>query len=84
MHRALPPLLLANHVHRSRIVDQKPLELFEEILGVDVTPQRSQHNLAAFRDILAEIRKLRTLDLTDTHPAVIFEPTAAYRKEPGQ
>lgn len=54
---------------------------FTEILGVDVTLERLQENLAAYSSILAEIKKLRELDLTDIHPAVIFEPTAAWRRE---
>jgi len=36
--------------------------------------------LNTYRSILAEIKKLRELDLTDVHPAVIFDPTAPYRQ----
>src|SRR3954469_12482996 len=61
-----------------------PLEPFKDILGVDTTPERLEGNLQAYRSILAEIQKLRELDLTDIHPAVIFEPTALWRKEPGK
>jgi putative NADH-flavin reductase len=63
-------------------MSELPLDPFKDILGVDYAPERLQQNLAAFRDILTEIHKLRQLDLTDIHPAVIFEPTAAYRQEP--
>jgi hypothetical protein len=52
---------------------------YENVLGLDLPPERLQEVLAAYRDILAEIDKLRTLDLTDTHPAILFEPTAPYR-----
>lgn len=55
-----------------------------DLLGVQFTPARLGENLAAFRDILREIEKLRQLDLTDVHPAVIFEPTAPYRREGGK
>ena len=55
-----------------------------DLLGIDVSPGRLQENLASYRSILTEIRKLRELDLTDIHPAVIFEPTALWRKEPGK
>jgi hypothetical protein len=55
-----------------------------DILGVDLPAERLAHNLQAYAPILQEIRKLRALDLTDIHPAVIFEPTAAYRREPGK
>jgi len=65
-------------------MNDSPLDPFKDILGIDVTPERLQENLAAYRSILAEIQKLRELDLTDIHPAVIFEPTAVWRKEPGK
>jgi putative NADH-flavin reductase len=55
---------------------------YKELLGLDLPPERLQEVLAAYGDILAEIRKLRSLDLTDVHPSVIFEPTAPYRKTP--
>jgi len=61
-----------------------PLDPFKDLLGVDFTPERLQQNLDSFRPILEEIRKLRALDLANVHPAVIFEPTAAYRREPGR
>ena len=65
-------------------MDNDELDPFNDILGVEVTSERLRENLAAYRSILAEIQKLRQLDLTDIHPAVIFDPTAAYRKEPGK
>ena len=49
-----------------------------ELFGVDFSPERLGQNLAAYRDILAEIRKLRELDLTDIHPVVLFDPGAAF------
>ncbi len=55
------------------------LDPFEDILAVYVTPARLQENLAAFSDVLLEIAKLRRLDLTDVHPAIVFDPVAAYR-----
>jgi hypothetical protein len=57
-----------------------PLDPFKDLLGVDFTPERLQQNLESFRSVLDEIRKLRALDLADVHPAVIFEPTAPYRR----
>jgi len=65
-------------------MDDTPLDPFKDILGVQITPERLQENLTSFRGILAEIQKLRELDLTDIYPAVIFEPTAAYRRESGE
>jgi hypothetical protein len=61
-------------------MNKPALDLFNDILGVYVTAERLQDNLESYRSILAEIQKLRSLDLTDIHPTVIFEPTAAYRK----
>lgn len=56
----------------------KPLDPFADILAAKVDSARLQHNLAAFRDVLAEIEKLRQLDLTDVHPAVVFDPASPY------
>lgn len=61
-----------------------PLDPFRDILGVTLTPERLAENLESYRTVLDEIRKLRELDLTEVHPAVIFEPTAPYRQEPGE
>ena len=55
------------------------LDPYLDILGLDLAPERRAEVLAACRDILGEIRKLRELDLTDVHPAIVFEPTAPYR-----
>ena len=60
------------------------LDPYLDIIGVSYTPERLQANLATFRDILREIEKLRQLDLTDVHPAIVFEPTAPYRNEGGK
>lgn len=57
-----------------------PLDPFKDILGIDHTPERLAENLASYADILREIQKLRALDLTEVHPAIVFEPTAPYRQ----
>ena len=57
---------------------------YRDILGVAFTPERMRENLGAFSDIRREIEKLRQLDLTDAHPAILFEPTAPYRREGGK
>jgi len=49
-------------------------DLWTDVLGIDVPPQRRAELLAAFSTIGAEIRRLRGLDLTDIHPAVVFRP----------
>ncbi len=57
---------------------EPPLDPYKDIMGVDFTPERLDGNLQAFADILKAIRKLRELDLTEVHPAVIFDPTDGY------
>lgn len=49
-----------------------------DLLGADFPPGRLEEVVAAYSGILDEIRKLRTLDLTDIHPAVVFDPKAGY------
>jgi hypothetical protein len=56
-----------------------PLDVWTDILDVQVNPERLKQNLSSYTEILEEIKKLRALDLTDVHPAIIFEPTAPYR-----
>lgn len=55
---------------------------YKAYLGLDLAPDRLEEVLKAYGDILGEIKKLRGLDLTDVHPAVVFEPTAPYREKP--
>jgi hypothetical protein len=43
-------------------------------IGLEFDPERRAAVIAAFADIAAEIAKLRGLDLTDVHPAVVFSP----------
>ena len=58
----------------------KAPDVWLDIIDVQVSSERLAENLDSYAEILSEIRKLRYLDLTDVHPAVIFEPTAPYRK----
>jgi hypothetical protein len=62
--------------------DPTKIDPYGELFGLDLPPARLREVLAAYGDIVAEIRKLRALDLTDVHPAVVFEPTAPYRNSP--
>ena len=48
------------------------------LLGVPFDDARLDALLEVFAPIREEIEKLRSLDLTDVHPAVVFDPTAAY------
>jgi hypothetical protein len=51
-------------------------DLIKDILGLEVDAARQEILLVAYRDILREIEKLRGLDLTDVHPAVVFAPAS--------
>jgi hypothetical protein len=50
-----------------------------KITGSPLATERLQELINEYRPILFEIAKLRALDLTAVHPAIVFEPTAAYR-----
>ena len=47
--------------------------------GSPLDAERLREVIEAYAPILDEIARLRELDLSDVHPAVVFEPTAAYR-----
>jgi hypothetical protein len=63
--------------------DEPDLNLFKDILGLDLPAERLDKDLKAFSSILIELRKLRELDLTDTHPVVIFDPAKTYGDKEG-
>ncbi len=56
------------------------LDPFKDILGVDFDPARLEQNLEAYLPILEVIRKLRSLDLAEVHPAVVFDPAKGYER----
>jgi hypothetical protein len=45
------------------------------LLSVPLADDRERAAWTAFAPILAEIAKLRDIDLTDVHPAVVFVPS---------
>ena len=53
------------------------MEQLIRALGFDLPPERRAAVLAAFRPVAEEIAKLRSLDVTDVHPAVVFSPLPA-------
>jgi hypothetical protein len=57
------------------------LEMLVEALGVELDKERRAAVLAAFQPIAQEIAKLRSLDLTDVHPAVVFSPLSASQQD---
>jgi hypothetical protein len=56
------------------------LESLVEAFGIELEAGRRAAVLAAFQPIAQEIAKLRNLDLTDVHPAVVFSPLPADRQ----
>ena len=57
----------------------RAVDPYADILGVDLPASRVKENLEAFESIAAEIRKLRSLDLTAVHPPIVFDATVVYR-----
>jgi hypothetical protein len=62
------------------VTPTQAVEPYADILGVDLPASRVKENLAAFETIAAEIRKLRSLDLTEVHPPIVFDATVVYRR----
>ena len=57
-------------------------DLLRDVIGLRQEPARVAHLLAQFAPVLAEIAQLRTLDLADIHPPIVFDPTLPYRRVP--
>jgi hypothetical protein len=55
------------------------MDLWSDVIGLDLPPERRAVLLDAFQVIAEEIARLRQLDLTDVHPAVVFDPTLGER-----
>jgi hypothetical protein len=54
------------------------MDLWTDVIGLDLPESERVALLAHFRTIANEIAKLRALDLTDIHPAVLFDPTSGW------
>ena len=50
----------------------KDLDLIKDILGISLPLDRIEENQQSYKVILEEIKKLRTLDLSNEYPAVVF------------
>ena len=50
------------------------------LTGLDLDDARLAEVAAAFEAIRVEIERLRTLDLDETHPAVVFRPIEPERR----
>ena len=65
------------------MTDYPPLsavDLLQRLSGSALGAERLQQVLRVYAPIFEEIARLRELDLQDVHPAVVYEPTAAYRR----
>lgn len=65
-------------------MSESPLDPYKDILGLDLPPERLDETLQAYAEILRAVQKLRALDLTELHPAVVFDPTDGYPKDSDQ
>ena len=54
-------------------------EPWKELTGLDLDEAEREPLLSAYRTIAVEIAKLRSLDLEDIHPAVVFDPLGAWQ-----
>jgi hypothetical protein len=52
-----------------------------KLLGLDLPPDRLEEVVGVFKEIRAEIDKLHALDLADLHPAVVFRPIEAEKRD---
>ncbi len=53
-------------------------DLWTEVIGLDLDETEREALLTLYRTIGLEIAKLRSLDLTDIHPAVVFDPLSGW------
>ncbi|MFC0401282.1 DUF1028 domain-containing protein [Paraburkholderia rhizosphaerae] len=82
----MPPLSRPGATMRERDVHEHDvasdhIDQLARWIGVDFADDRVAHNLSVYRSILTEIDKLRTLDLADRHPAVVFDVKRLYRTD---
>ena len=54
---------------------------YRDILGLDVPPERLAEVVRLYRKILDEINALRALDLSDVHPAVMFDAASGWDED---
>ena len=57
------------------------LEMLVAALGIELEKERRSAVLAAFQPVAQEIAKLRSLDLTDVHPAVVFSAVSVSQQD---
>ncbi len=75
-------MLLKPPAQRPGATEDAAPDLLRDVVGLRQEPGRVAHLLAQFAPVLAEIARLRDLDLADIHPPVVFDPTLPYRRVP--
>jgi uncharacterized Ntn-hydrolase superfamily protein len=73
-----PPLSRPGATRRASGTADDRIDELVRWIGIEFADDRIAHNLSVYRAILAEIDKLRTLDLSDRHPAIVFDMTRVY------
>jgi uncharacterized Ntn-hydrolase superfamily protein len=64
---------------RAHVTADERIDALARWIGIEFADDRIAHNLSVYGTILAEIDKLRTLDLSDRHPAIVFDIARLYR-----
>src|SRR3984893_7974066 len=72
---ALPPAAAMTKARGEPMQDKTP-DLYRDVLGIDLPSERLTEILRLYADILGAVMQLRALDLTQVHPAVIFDPAS--------
>jgi len=54
-------------------------KLAPDLFGIDIDAQRLAAILGDINAVLSEIKKLRSLELGDISPVVVFDPMTGYR-----
>jgi hypothetical protein len=62
-------------------MQDKTPDLYRDVLGIDLPSERLTEILRLYADILGAVMQLRALDLTQVHPAVIFDPASGWDEE---
>ncbi|QYD72294.1 DUF1028 domain-containing protein [Paraburkholderia edwinii] len=73
-----PPPSRPGATQRARGTADERIDELARWIGVEFADDRIAHNLSVYRTILTEIDKLRTLDLSERHPAIVFDMTRVY------
>lgn len=53
---------------------EQQLNILINALGARLSPERTEQVFRSLENIAKELEKLRSLDLHDVHPAVVFRP----------